>query len=724
MTWFMNLKIRIKLLISFLSVTLIAAFIGYTGIINISKVDECDTELYERITVPAAELNSAAIAFHRLRVDLRGMIYADSDEEMNTYMGKIKDRITDYDKSFNEFTRTIGTDDDIKQCSTDVAGSQAEFFPLIDKMIQLSRAGNKAEAILLLKGDAERIARNSQAAIAKLLDLEIKHAAEKAAEGDRITASALRTMYISIVLGVFVALGLGFLVNRIISGPVRKLNEGASKAASGNLDVQLEITTKDETGELTRSFNRMIEEIKDEMAVARSLQKGIRNPVFTTDRNTVITYMNQAACELFAVNEAEVIGRMTVREVVGSDNSTRATLAGTDVVNAKLTFVNKRNETVTILVNSGAIRNSHNDIIGSFLLFIDMREELKKQREYLQEQTKSIAEVLEHVSSGDLTHRVALSSESDLFELGVNLDKTIEELERIMSGVSEAVNATASAASEISSSSEQIAAGAQEQSHQTHEVAASIEQMTIAFHEGTKNTTLAAENSRLASQNAKSGAEKVDNTRRGIKKIVSATNETAMRIKSLTGKTGQISEITQIIDDIADQTNLLALNAAIEAARAGEQGRGFAVVADEVRKLAERTTKATKEISVTIKSIQQESMEADFQMQEADVAVKEGMHLTEEIVEVLREILGSNDQVSGLISQVAAGSEEQSAAVEEISKNIEGISAVTQQGAAGTEQIARAAEDLNRLTVNLQQMVSRFTLNRKTGTRSLTGQRV
>ncbi|HEX3074447.1 MAG TPA: methyl-accepting chemotaxis protein, partial [Ignavibacteriales bacterium] len=206
----------------------------------------------------------------------------------------------------------------------------------------------------------------------------------------------------------------------------------------------------------------------------------------------------------------------------------------------------------------------------------------------------------------------------------------------------------------------------------------------------------------------KHGAEKIEETNKGINRIVVSSKDTANIITSLAKKTEQIGEITQVIDDIADQTNLLALNAAIEAARAGEQGRGFAVVADEVRKLAERTTKATKEIADTIKAIQKEAKNADDSMVTATHAVQEGMDLTNEVAVVLNEILTGSEKVSSIVTQVALASEQQATAAEEISKNIEGISSVTQQTSSGIQQIARAAEDLNRLTVNLQELVTQF----------------
>jgi methyl-accepting chemotaxis protein len=256
-----------------------------------------------------------------------------------------------------------------------------------------------------------------------------------------------------------------------------------------------------------------------------------------------------------------------------------------------------------------------------------------------------------------------------------------------------------------------MAAGAQEQSAQTTEIAGAVEEMSKTILENTRNASFAAENAKSAGVKAKEGGNVVAQTVQGMNRISEVVAKSAETVFALGKNSDKIGEIVQVIDDIADQTNLLALNAAIEAARAGEQGRGFAVVADEVRKLAERTTKATKEIAGMIKQIQKDTSDAVSSMQEGTKEVESGKELVNQAGSVLKEIIGASEKVSDIVVQVAAASEQQSAAGEQISKNIEGISNVTNESSAGIQQIARAAEDLNRLTVNLQELVGRFKID-------------
>jgi methyl-accepting chemotaxis protein len=173
----------------------------------------------------------------------------------------------------------------------------------------------------------------------------------------------------------------------------------------------------------------------------------------------------------------------------------------------------------------------------------------------------------------------------------------------------------------------------------------------------------------------------------------------------------QIGEIIQVIEDIADQTNLLALNAAIEAARAGEQGRGFAVVADEVRKLAERTTKATKEISSMIRHIQKDTVGAVTSMEEGTTEVENGKELTDKAGKALNQIIIGADSVVTVINKVASAIERQSAVSENISKNIDSINTISKESTSGIYRIVEAAKELNRITDNLELLIAKFKIS-------------
>jgi len=316
--------------------------------------------------------------------------------------------------------------------------------------------------------------------------------------------------------------------------------------------------------------------------------------------------------------------------------------------------------------------------------------------------------ILEAMANGDLTVRIESDFKGDHGLIKNSINSVANSLNQALSNVSEAVATTASASGEISSSTDEMAAGAGEQTRQIAEIASGIEEMTRTILENTKNAAFAADTAKKAGDKAVDGGKVVKETIEGMTRIAEVVKKSAETVRELGKSSDQIGEIIQVIDDIADQTNLLALNAAIEAARAGEQGRGFAVVADEVRKLAERTTKATKEIASMIKQIQKDTENAVQSMEVGTSEVEVGRDLTNKAGTSLQEIVDESQHVVEIVTQVAAASEQQSTAAEEISKNIESISSVTQQSAAGTEQIAKAAEDLSRLTLNLENLVGQF----------------
>ena len=323
---------------------------------------------------------------------------------------------------------------------------------------------------------------------------------------------------------------------------------------------------------------------------------------------------------------------------------------------------------------------------------------------------KELAGAAETIAANDLTIRVDPKSEKDV--LGNSFKTMITNLNVIVTQLGSSATEVASAAGEISSSSEQVSRGAQNQEEQVVQVTTAVEEMTATIVESSKNATDAADGAKGAADTAGDGGQIINETIEGMNRIAGVVRESAENINKLASSAEQIGEIIGVIDDIADQTNLLALNAAIEAARAGEQGRGFAVVADEVRKLAERTGKATGEITEMIKGIQQGTQDAVSSMETGTKEVDTGRGLADKAGASLTEIVNGSQRVVDMIRQIATATEEQSAAAEQISKNIEQVSSATKESAAGAEQSATAAEELSRNAEGLQQIVAQFKVNK------------
>ncbi|MBT0662896.1 methyl-accepting chemotaxis protein [Geobacter pelophilus] len=311
---------------------------------------------------------------------------------------------------------------------------------------------------------------------------------------------------------------------------------------------------------------------------------------------------------------------------------------------------------------------------------------------------------------GDLTKRLAYTGRDELGVICSGFNQFMERLHEIISKVANNTSLVASASTQLMSTADQIATGAEEVASQAGTVATAAEQMSATSGDIAQNCQMAAEGGLKASATASSGSEVVEKTVQVMSRIAERVTDTARSVESLGSRSDQIGAIIGTIQDIADQTNLLALNAAIEAARAGEQGRGFAVVADEVRALAERTTKATREIGEMIKAIQQETKGAVAAMEEGVIEVENGTAEAAKSGHALQEILEQINSVTMQVNQVATAAEEQTATTSEISNNIHQITQVVQETAKGAQESASAAGQLARTAEELQRLVGQFKL--------------
>jgi methyl-accepting chemotaxis protein len=324
---------------------------------------------------------------------------------------------------------------------------------------------------------------------------------------------------------------------------------------------------------------------------------------------------------------------------------------------------------------------------------------------------KYIYGILEHtrrLAGGDLTARLDSHRKDELGMVASALDEMSAQFGEMIKQVTESAHEVASAATEIAASSEEMATGLQHQESQVGEVSQAAERMAESVNDIAGKAEQASSAAQRAGEDAEVGGTVVGDTVSEIHAIASESRETVQSVVTLGEKSEQISGIIAVINEIADQTNLLALNAAIEAARAGEHGRGFAVVADEVRKLAERTTQATEQVSGSVRDIQDDTRGAVEQIEKGSGRIEKGVELASSARESLDRIVHSSGTLQEVVSDITHATEEQTASAKQISSATATISDVTRESAAAASQAASAAMSLSTQSERLLSLTTNF----------------
>ncbi|WJD62355.1 methyl-accepting chemotaxis protein [Pseudomonas kurunegalensis] len=316
----------------------------------------------------------------------------------------------------------------------------------------------------------------------------------------------------------------------------------------------------------------------------------------------------------------------------------------------------------------------------------------------------------ERVANGDLTQSLPVQRRDELGQLQASMQRMTQGLRELIGGIGDGVTQIASAAEQLSAVTEQTSAGVNNQKVETDQVATAMNQMTATVHEVARNAEQASEAALMADQQAREGDRVVGEAVAQIERLAGEVVNSSEAMNQLKAESDKIGSVLDVIKSVAQQTNLLALNAAIEAARAGEAGRGFAVVADEVRSLAQRTQQSTEEIEELIAGLQSGTQRVATVMDNSRQLTDSSVELTRRAGSSLETITRTVSSIQAMNQQIATAAEEQTAVAEEINRSVMNVRDISDQTSAASEETASSSVELARLGTHLQGLVGRFRL--------------
>ncbi|MCE1189818.1 MAG: methyl-accepting chemotaxis protein [Ignavibacteria bacterium] len=674
MEFWKNTQFVRKVQAGFLVITVIATIIVINDLYQMYSTGKVQQKLENEVRAPKETLNQIISEYHSLQFNLLRFSIKEFEASFQTYILEVRSQKAKIDTLFSSLAQSTAANDSMTQDINKLQAIWKNYKNVVaDAIMSAGMSKDFEMAAIVSTSSGEEVGTVLSKQINKVqMQLDAKEAELK----DKVESSNRFTRYLIIFIMIIGTAASGFAILWLapeIAKPLTVFEEVVEKFALGDYNTKLNTESTDEFGRLARQLESLKQAQLQKIEAARKIAAGVFEKVTpASDRDELGFSFNQ---------EVETFNELFV-------------------------------ETNTLIEANQQGKLKHRGDIskfsGSWRTYIEgINSILESVIKPIQEAEK----VLQKMAHGDLREQMVGNYAGDYEIIKGNVNTLLDSLNQALRHVQDSSNELSGAAAEISASTEQMAASVSEQSAQTSEIAAAIEEMTKTITENAENAKIASHDAKITGNKAKQSGETVLNTITGINRLAEVIVRSSNTIQGLGKSSDQIGEIIQVIEDIADQTNLLALNAAIEAARAGEQGRGFAVVADEVRKLAERTSKATKEIGTMIRTIQHDTAEAVQVIKEGTAEVEKNRAFARSADEALQEIIRITSDNSNRMEILAQANESQVETSELISKNIDQINNVSQQTAQTIQQISISAENLYRLTNSMQEMLQHFQLD-------------
>jgi len=700
-----NIKISRKLIGSFLLIALIVAIVALLGYTNMQTINAGSTAMYSEHLIPIQDLGLVATKLYEIRGDFYKYILI--PEEENNTQQKIEENIAYVNSmitTYREFQLTDSQRSELEKFDT----SWARYQGLLKENRALWDSGKKDLVMESLStGEIQKARKEVGASIDALTQLSKDEAENIKSESDKTFANSSYLITMAGIVGVLAALILGILISRGIVGPLNRAVAMILEMGKGHLNMRLSMNRRDEIGVMAQAMDTF----------ANDLQ------------NKVIHQM-----QLIAAGEQ-------AREVPPYDEQDEITPA----LNQMIETLNALLEEMGILI--GNAKEGKLQTRGDTSRFIGIYQELivgiNQMLDAITIPLNETLHVAEEYASVNFSARFdeTLVVEGDLLELKLKLNKIGEhvgtELKALIQEITDQVQNLSESAESSAATVEQLAAGADSIARNVENVQAnadltnkSVQQVLTAMEElSTSVSTVAikVESVSRLSQDAditsSHGVEKAAIAEAGIHAITGSVNDVGSIISEIRGQMIEIGKIVDIISSIADQTNLLALNAAIEAARAGDAGMGFAVVANEVKTLAQDSQKSAENIAKIISLLQHQSEKVASAMDQADEEVKRGSIAITDTITSFRTIADQTQQISQNITEVASLSQEEAAAVEQITASVSevnklsmataeeavGASAASEEAAAALKQLSEMQVVLAEAALKIQASMVRLT---------------